>query len=51
MYMPIPIAGIAMLVFELESLVNNVLKLMGKEQFTKKEESLEEQVSGEEDKA
>ena len=51
MYMPIPIAGIAMLVFELESLVNNVLKLMGKEQFTKKEESLEEQVSGEEDKS
>jgi TRAP-type C4-dicarboxylate transport system permease small subunit len=48
MYMPIPVAGIAMIIFEAESLFNNVLKLMGKEQITKKEESLEDQVAKEE---
>jgi TRAP-type C4-dicarboxylate transport system permease small subunit len=47
MYMPIPIAGIAMLIFEAESLVNNILKLMGKEQYIHREESLEEKVSEE----
>ncbi len=45
MYLPIPIAGIAMLIFEAESLFNNVLKLLGKEQFVKREESLEEQAA------
>ena len=45
MYMPIPIAGIAMLIFELESLLNNILKLMGKEQLIPREESIEEKVS------
>ncbi|MDO4804606.1 MAG: TRAP transporter small permease [Lachnospiraceae bacterium] len=45
MYMPIPIAGIAMIIFEAESLFNNVLKLMGKEPILEKEESLEEQVA------
>ena len=43
MYMPIPIAGIAMVIFEIESLFNNILKLLGKEPLVKKEESLEEQ--------
>ena len=47
MYLPIPIAGIAMVVFELESLFNNIRKLMGREQLIKREESLEEQVSKE----
>ncbi len=45
MYLPIPIAGIAMVVFEVESLFNNILKLMGKEQLLKREESLEEQAA------
>ena len=45
MYLPIPIAGIAMLVFELESLFNNILKFLGKEQLVKKDESLEEQAT------
>lgn len=45
MYMPIPIAGIAMIVFEAEALFNDVLKLMGKDTYLKKEESLEEQVA------
>ena len=43
--MPIPIAGIAMLIFELESLLNNILKLMGKEQYIPREESIEEKVT------
>ncbi|MBQ7486749.1 MAG: TRAP transporter small permease [Clostridia bacterium] len=45
MYMPIPVAGIAMVIFELESLFNNILRLMGKEALVKKEASLEEQVA------
>ncbi|MBR2765764.1 MAG: TRAP transporter small permease [Blautia sp.] len=45
MYLPIPIAGIAMLIFELESLFNNILKFQGKEQLVKKDESLEEQAT------
>ena len=45
MYLPIPIAGIAMVIFEAESLVNNILKLLGKEQIVKKDESLEEQAA------
>ena len=45
MYLPLPIAGIAMVIFEAESLFNNILKLMGKEQLIQREESLEEQVS------
>ena len=45
MYLPIPVAGIAMLIFEAESLFNNILKLMGKEQLLKREESLEEQAA------
>ena len=45
MYMPIPVAGIAMVIFELESLVNNVLRLLGKKVFVEKEASLEEQVA------
>ena len=47
MYLPISIAGIAMVVFEAESLFNNILKLLGKEQLIKREESLEEQVEKE----
>ena len=43
MYLPIPIAGIAMVVFEAESLFNNILKLLGKEQYVQKEEGLEAQ--------
>jgi len=31
MYMPVPVAGIAMLVFELEALVKDLIKLTGKE--------------------
>ena len=45
MYMPIPVAGIAMVIFELESLVNNFLRLLGKKVFVEKEASLEEQVA------
>ena len=45
MYLPIPVAGIAMLVFEAESLFNNILKLLGKEQLVKRDESLEEQAA------
>ena len=45
MYLPIPIAGIAMVIFELESLFNNVLMLMGRKPYLEKETSLEEQVA------
>ena len=45
MYMPVPVAGIAMVVFEAESLFNNILKLLGKEQLIQREASLEEQAS------
>ena len=45
MYMPIPVAGVAMLIFEAESLFNNILKLLGKEQLIKRDESLEEQAA------
>ena len=45
MYMPIPVAGIAMVIFELESLVNNIRRLLGKKVFVEKEASLEEQVA------
>ena len=45
MYLPIPVAGIAMLVFEAESLFNNILKLLGKEQLIVREASLEEQAA------
>ncbi len=45
MYMPIPIAGVAMLIFEAESLFNNILKLMGKEQLIQRDVSLEEQAA------
>ena len=45
MYLPIPIAGIAMVIFELESLFNNVLRLLGKKTYLEKEASLEEQVA------
>jgi len=45
MYMPIPVAGIAMVIFELESLVNNIRRLMGKKVYVEKEASLEEQVA------
>ncbi len=45
MYLPIPIAGIAMVIFEAESLFNNILKLLGKEELIKREESLEEQAA------
>lgn len=45
MYMPIPVAGIAMVIFELESLVNNILRLLGKKVYVEKEASLEEQVA------
>ena len=47
MYLPIPVAGIAMVIFELESLVNNVLRLLGKKVFVEKEASIEEQVAKE----
>ena len=47
MYLPIPVAGIAMVIFELESLVNNFLRLLGKKVFVEKEASLEEQVAKE----
>ena len=45
MYMPVPVAGIAMVIFELESLVNNIRRLMGKKVYVEKEASLEEQVA------
>lgn len=45
MYMPIPVAGIAMVIFELESLVNNIRRLLGKKVYVEKEASLEEQVA------
>ena len=45
MYLPIPIAGIAMVIFELESLFNNILRLLGKKVYVEKEASLEEQVA------
>jgi hypothetical protein len=34
-----------MVIFELESLFNNVLRLMGKKPYVEKESSLEEQVA------
>ena len=45
MYLPIPVAGIAMVIFELESLFNNVRRLLGKKVYVEKEASLEEQVA------
>jgi len=45
MYLPIPVAGIAMVIFELESLVNNIRRLLGKKVYVEKEASLEEQVA------
>ena len=45
MYLPIPVAGIAMVIFELESLVNNVRRLLGMKVFVEKEATLEEQVA------
>ena len=45
MYMPVPVAGIAMVIFELESLVNNIRRLLGKKVYVEKEASLEEQVA------
>jgi TRAP-type C4-dicarboxylate transport system permease small subunit len=45
MYMSIPVAGIAMVIFELESLVNNIRRLLGKKVYVEKETSLEEQVA------
>ncbi|MBQ9008099.1 MAG: TRAP transporter small permease [Clostridia bacterium] len=45
MYMPVPVAGIAMVLFELESLVNNILRLLGKKTYVEREASLEEQVA------
>ena len=45
MYMPIPIAGIAMVIFEAESLFNNILKLIGKEQLIVRDKGLEEQAA------
>ena len=45
MYMPIPVAGIAMVLFEIESLILNCMKLFGKQAYETKEASLEEQVS------
>jgi TRAP-type C4-dicarboxylate transport system permease small subunit len=45
MYMPIPVAGIAMVIFELESLVNNIRRLLGKKVYVEKEATLEEQVA------
>ena len=47
MYLPIPIAGIAMVIFEAESLFNNILKLMGKEQLIQRDEGLEAQAAKE----
>ena len=47
MYLPIPVAGIAMVIFELESLVNNIRRLLGKKVFVEKEASIEEQVAKE----
>ncbi len=45
MYLPIPVAGIAMVIFELESLFNNVLRLLGMKAYVEREASLEEQVT------
>ena len=45
MYLPIPVAGIAMVIFELESLFNNVLRLLGKKAYLEREASLEDQVT------
>ena len=45
MYLPIPVAGIAMVIFEAESLFNNILKLIGKEQLIQRDVSLEEQAA------
>ncbi len=45
MYMPVPVAGIAMVLFEIESLILNFMKLFGKQPYETKEASLEEQVA------
>ena len=45
MYLPVPVAGIAMVIFELESLFNNIRRLLGKKVYVEKEASLEEQVA------
>ena len=45
MYMPIPVAGIAMVLFEIESLILNFMKLFGKQPYETEEASLEEQVA------
>ena len=45
MYMPVPVAGIAMILFEIESIILNFMKLFGKEPYETKEASLEEQVA------
>lgn len=45
MYLPIPVAGIAMLIFELESLFNDILKFLGRKPLLEREESLEEQAT------
>ena len=44
MYMPVPVAGIAMILFEIESIILNFMKLFGKKPYETKEASLEEQV-------
>ena len=43
--MPVPVAGIAMILFEIESIILNFMKLFGKEPYETKEASLEEQVA------
>jgi len=45
MYMPVPVAGIAMILFEIESIILNFMKLFGKKPYETKEASLEEQVA------
>ena len=45
MYMPVPVAGIAMILFEIESIILNFMKLFGKQTYETKEASLEEQVA------
>ena len=44
-YLPVPVAGVSMVIFELESLVNNVRMLLGMKVFVEKEATLEEQVA------
>ena len=45
MYLPVPVAGIAMILFEIESIILNFMRLFGKEVYNTKEASLEEQVA------